>query len=47
MNRIGVLDIAIPGYLPATPFARFGLIIPLALALLTVAAGVISMDKRR
>jgi apolipoprotein N-acyltransferase len=47
MNQIGVLDIAIPGYLPATPFARFGLVIPLALALLTIAAGVIPMVNRR
>jgi apolipoprotein N-acyltransferase len=47
MNRIGVLDIAIPGYLPATPFARFGLAIPLALALLTIGAGVIPAVNRR
>jgi apolipoprotein N-acyltransferase len=40
MNRAGVLDIAIPGHLSLTPFARFGLAIPLVLALLVVAAGI-------
>ena len=31
MNRLGVLDVAIPGYLPPTLFARLGLLAPLCL----------------
>ncbi len=46
MNRAGVLDIAVPGHLPPTVFARYGLAVPLLLALLTVAAGGVPVGRR-
>ncbi|MDE2576698.1 MAG: apolipoprotein N-acyltransferase [Rhodospirillales bacterium] len=39
MNRPGVLDLALPGALPAPLFARFGLLVPAGLAALLIAAG--------
>ncbi len=39
MGETGVLLIGLPGFLPPTPFARFGLWIPLACALLVTLAG--------
>jgi apolipoprotein N-acyltransferase len=39
MNRSGVIDVSLPGRLPATPFARDGLWIPTWLGLLSVALG--------
>jgi apolipoprotein N-acyltransferase len=39
MGEQGVLLVQLPGKLPPTPFARFGLWIPLALALLSLLAG--------
>jgi apolipoprotein N-acyltransferase len=39
MNRSGVIDVALPGHLPQTPFARGGLLIPAGLGLLSVALG--------
>jgi apolipoprotein N-acyltransferase len=41
MNQPGVLVLTLPGALPPTPFARFGLRLPLALvgAVLLIAAG--------
>lgn len=41
MNRAGVLVVKLPGKLPPTPFARFGLIIPGLLALAALLAGLI------
>ena len=42
IDRTGTLVAALPGHLPPTPFARFGLLIPGVLAVLTVAAGALS-----
>jgi apolipoprotein N-acyltransferase len=39
MNQAGVVVTALPGVLPVTPYARFGLWIPLVLALAAVASG--------
>ncbi len=39
MDHAGVLDITVPGPLPATPFARWGLLIPLLLALCATLGG--------
>jgi apolipoprotein N-acyltransferase len=39
MGERGVLLVQLPGKLPPTPFARFGLWIPLAMALLSLLAG--------
>lgn len=39
MNRPGVLVVRLPGALPPTPYARFGLLIPAVLALLALLAG--------
>lgn len=39
MNRPGVLVVALPGFLPPTPYARIGLSLPLGLALAAVLAG--------
>ena len=39
MDRAGVLDLALPGPLPPTPFARWGLLIPFLLALGAVGSG--------
>jgi apolipoprotein N-acyltransferase len=47
MNRTGVLDIAIPGYLKSTPFARMGLWIPLLLGLAALACGLAPRPRRR
>ena len=44
MNRPGVIDVTLPGKLAPTPFARFGLWIPLLLGLL--AAGSAAFQKR-
>lgn len=42
MNQSGVLVVPLPGALPPTPFARFGLLIPGALAGLTVTVGLLA-----
>jgi len=39
MNRAGVLVLDLPGPLSATPFARFGLVIPSLIGLVTVLVG--------
>lgn len=41
LGRQGVLVAALPGPLPPTPYARFGLFIPLFLAMLALASGAI------
>lgn len=41
LNRTGVIAAPLPAALPPTPFSRGGVLIPLGLALLAVAAGVI------
>ena len=45
MNRPGFLSVQLPGYLPPTPFSRFGLAIPALLAALSVAAGVFPLGR--
>lgn len=39
MNRPGVAVVRLPGALPPTPYARYGLLIPAVLALLSLAGG--------
>jgi apolipoprotein N-acyltransferase len=39
MNVAGTLTLQLPGFLPATPFARYGLLIPASLAALCLACG--------
>ena len=41
-GKAGVLSARLPAALSATPFARFGLLLPLALAALLVGAGFIA-----
>jgi apolipoprotein N-acyltransferase len=46
MNQTGVLDVPLPGALPATPYARLGLWVPLALALATLGVGIVAARRR-
>ncbi|MBN8890904.1 MAG: apolipoprotein N-acyltransferase [Rhodospirillales bacterium 70-18] len=46
MNRAGVLVVRLPGKLPPTPFARFGLLIPAVLALLALGGGFVTIPHR-
>ena len=46
MNRTGSLALALPGKLPPTPFARFGLLVPLLLALASVGFGLFITRQR-
>ncbi len=47
MNRTGVLIVSLPAALPATPFSRFGLLIPGTLAAISAAVGLLSSRLRR
>ena len=47
MNRAGVLVLELPGALPATPFARLGLAVPLALGVAVAFAGLLAPRRRR
>ncbi len=49
LNRSGVLVVALPAALPPPPFARFGLLVPCALATLACGAGMLGwpMIRRR
>ena len=47
LNRTGTLEVALPGHLPPTPFARLGLWIPAALAAACVGAGLASRQRWR
>ncbi len=47
LNRGGTLVVALPGHLPPTPFSRFGLMIPAALAGFCLIAGGLSRHERR
>jgi len=46
MNQTGTLDVALPGALPPTPYARLGLLLPLGLALATLGAGMAAARRR-
>jgi apolipoprotein N-acyltransferase len=46
MNEQGVLLVPLPGHLPPTPFARFGLWIPFTLALLCLLIGLLGSRRR-
>ena len=46
MNRAGVLVVPLPAALPATPFARFGLLLPGGIALVLLLAGFLG-DSRK
>jgi apolipoprotein N-acyltransferase len=47
LDRTGVREVVLPGALPPTPFARFGLMIPATLALLAFLAGRFAGSPRR
>ena len=46
MNRPGELVLALPGKLPPTPFARFGLVVPLLLGVAVLLAGAVPVRRR-
>jgi apolipoprotein N-acyltransferase len=46
MDRAGVLELPLPGALPATLFARVGLCLPLGLAALVLAMGFLPVGRR-
>ena len=47
MNRQGVLVVDLPPALPAPPFARYGLVIPLILGAITTLVGLVAGRGRR
>jgi apolipoprotein N-acyltransferase len=47
MNRAGVLVIKLPGRLPPTPFARYGLLLPGGLAILALLAAGVATRRAR
>lgn len=47
MRKSGTLVLSLPGALPPTPFARFGLAIPLVLALLAGGAGLLHARSKK
>jgi apolipoprotein N-acyltransferase len=46
-KKAGVIEAALPGPRPATPFARFGNLLPLLFAGLLIAAGIAIAMKAR
>ena len=47
MGEPGELTLALPGHLAPTPFARYGLILPLLLGLAVLLAGALPVRRRR
>ena len=47
MGEQGVLLVKLPGKLPPTPYARFGLILPLALSFACLGIGLWCGTRRR